>query len=192
LVSYDVYHNEQLALCLRYADRIGRVIERFLGLVHVENTAATTLKDAIKSLLMKHSLSLSRLRGQGYDGVSNMKGHIGGLKKLIMDESPSAYYVHCFTHQLQLTLGAVAKENQACIGFFEQLRFLLSVIGISCKKINMLRVAQAQQVFGALDLGEIETGTGLNQEMGLGRPCDTRWNSHHKTVMHVILLYPTI
>jgi hypothetical protein len=42
--SSDVYHNEQLALCLWYVDKNGRVIERFLGLVHVENTAATTLK----------------------------------------------------------------------------------------------------------------------------------------------------
>ncbi|KAL6659901.1 hypothetical protein ACP70R_002023 [Stipagrostis hirtigluma subsp. patula] len=190
--SSDFYHNEQLALCLRYVDKNGRVIERFLGIVHVENTAAITLRDAIKSLLMKHSLSLSRVRGQGYDGASNMKGHIGGLKKLIMDESPSAYYVHCFAHQLQLTLVAVAKENQACISFFEQLRFLLSIIVISCKKIKMLREAQAQQILEALDLGEFETGIGMNQEMGLGRPCDTRWNSHHKTVMHTVLLYPTI
>jgi hypothetical protein len=40
-----------------------------------------------------------------------MKCHVNGLKKLIMEESPSAYYVHCFVHQLQLTLVVVAKEN---------------------------------------------------------------------------------
>jgi len=37
---------------------------------------------------MEHSLSLSMIRGQGYDGASNMKGHVNGLKKLIMDECP--------------------------------------------------------------------------------------------------------
>jgi hypothetical protein len=190
--SSDVYHNEQLAICLHYVDKKRRVLEPFLGVVHVDNTAASTLKSAIQSLLMEHSLTFSSVRGQGYDGASNMKGHISGLKKLIMDEAPSAYYVHCFAHQLQLTLVAVARENQACISFFEQLRLLLSVIGIFCKKIQMLRVAQAQRVLQALDLGEVETGQGLNQEMGLGRPCDTRWGSHYKTVMHVILLYPTI
>jgi hypothetical protein len=72
------------------------------------------LKNAIQSLLMDHSLSLSMVRGQGYDGDSNMKGHANGLKKLIMDECPSTYYVHCFAHQLQLTLVAVAKENLDC------------------------------------------------------------------------------
>jgi hypothetical protein len=58
------------------------------------------------------------IRGQGYDGASNMKGHANGLKKLIMDECPSAYYVHCFAHQLQLTLVAVAKDNPDCDWFF--------------------------------------------------------------------------
>ncbi|KAK1390894.1 hypothetical protein POM88_019072 [Heracleum sosnowskyi] len=39
---------------------------------------------------------------------------------------------------------------------------------------------------------ELETGSGLNQERGLGRPCDTRWGSHFKTILNVLDLYPTI
>jgi hypothetical protein len=190
--SSDVYQKEQLALCLRYVDKKGMVVERFLGVVHVENTTSLTLKSAIESLLMEHSLSLSKVRGQGYDGASNMKGHANGLKKLIMDECPSAYYVHCFAHQLQLTLVAVAKENPDCVWFFEQLRFVLNILGNSCKKTQMLRVAQAQRIIEELELGDIESGKGLNQEMGLGRPADTRWGSHYKTVMHVLSLYPSI
>jgi len=54
---------------------------------------------------------MQQIRGQGYDGASNMKGDIKGLKTLIMQESPSAYYIHCFAHQLQLVLVAVAKGN---------------------------------------------------------------------------------
>ncbi|KAJ1296319.1 hypothetical protein BS78_01G291100 [Paspalum vaginatum] len=121
-----------------------------------------------------------------------MKGHVNGLKKLVMEESPSAYYVHCFAHQLQLTLVAVAKENIDCAWFFGQLAYLLNVLGMSCKKISMLRVAQAEYMIEALKLGEIEIGQGLNQEMGLARPGDTRWGSHYKTVMHVMALYPSI
>ena len=93
-----MYQKEQLALCLRYVDKKGKVVERFLGVVHVGDTTSTTLKLAIETLLMEHSLSLSRIRGQGYDGASNMKGAVNGLKKLIMDESPFAYYVHYFAH----------------------------------------------------------------------------------------------
>ena len=56
----------------------------------------------------------------------------------------------------------------------------------------MLRVAQAQRIVQELELGDCETGKGLNQEMGLGKPRDTRWGSHYKIVMHIISLYPSI
>jgi len=144
------------------------------------------------SLLMEHKLTLSKCRGQGYDGASNMKGEINGLKTKIMDESPSAYYIHCFAHQLQLTLVAVAKQNDDCVAFFDCVTNILNVVGISCRKHHMLREAQAQEVLEALEQGEIETGQGLNQEMGLGRPGDTRWGTHYKTISRIIAMYPTL
>jgi hypothetical protein len=121
-----------------------------------------------------------------------MKGRVNGLKKLIMEESPSTYYVHCFAHQLQLTLVVVAKENIDCSWFFGQLAYLLNVLGMSCKQISMLRVAQAEYMIEALSLDEIETGHGLNQEMGIAKPGNTRWWSHYRTIMHVMALYPSI
>ena len=116
--SSDVSHKEQLALCLRYVDKSGRPCERFLGIVHVSDTTSSSLKEAIQSLLVSHGLTITQIRGQGYDGASNMKGEIKGLKTLIMKKSPSAYYVHCFAHQLQLVLVAVAKGNNDCVWFF--------------------------------------------------------------------------
>ncbi|XP_062014043.1 uncharacterized protein LOC133730476 [Rosa rugosa] len=82
-------------------DKNGYVIERFIGIEHVANTTAITLKEAIDALLCKHSLSISSLRGQGFDGASNMSGELNGLKTLILKENSSAFYVHCFAHQLQ-------------------------------------------------------------------------------------------
>ena len=68
------------------------------------------MKEASYSLLYVHSLSPSKICGQGYDGASNMKEEINGLKTLIMKDIPSAYYIHCFDHQLKLTLMAIAKN----------------------------------------------------------------------------------
>jgi hypothetical protein len=50
------------------------VRERFFGLVHVSDTAALTLKKGIYSVLSKHQLDIQNIRGQGYDGASNMRG----------------------------------------------------------------------------------------------------------------------
>ena len=116
--SSDISHKEQLALCLRYVDKLGRPCEHFIGIAHVDDTSSLSLKEAIRALLVSHGLTMTQIRGQGYDGASNMKGGIKGLKILIMQESPSAYYIHCFAHQLQLVLVAVAKGNTDCKGFF--------------------------------------------------------------------------
>ena len=121
-----------------------------------------------------------------------MKGDIKGLKTLIMQESSSAYYVHCFVHQLQLVLVAVAKGNTDCKAFFDQISILLNIVGVSCKRHDMLRHHQYDNVMKALECGILESGNGLNQEMGLPRPGDTRWGSHYKTVVNMIAMYPTI
>jgi len=54
---------------------------------------------------------MTQVRGQGYDGASNMRGEFNGLRALIMRENSSAYYIHCFAHQLQLVIVAAAKKN---------------------------------------------------------------------------------
>ncbi|XP_004966987.1 zinc finger MYM-type protein 1-like [Setaria italica] len=188
----DISHKEQLALCLRYVDKLGRPCEHFIGVVHVDDTTSLSLKNAIEALLLSHGLSLTQIRGQGYDGASNMKGDIKGLKTLIMQESPSTYYIHCFAHQLQLVLVAVAKGNTDCSFFFDQVSILLNIVGVSCKRHDMLRNARLENVKKALDCGEIESGTGLHQEMGLPRPGDTRWGSHYKTICSIITMYESI
>ena len=82
--SSDISHREQLALCLRYVDKLGRPCEHFLGVAHVDNTTSLSLKEAIEDLLVSNGLTMTQIRGQGYDGASNMKGDIKGLKTLIM------------------------------------------------------------------------------------------------------------
>ncbi|TVU07941.1 hypothetical protein EJB05_41319, partial [Eragrostis curvula] len=188
----DVSHRQQLAVCLRYVDKLGRPCEHFLGIVHVEDTTSLTLKNAIQDLLVGHHLTITQIRGQGYDGASNMRGEIKGLKTLFMKDSPSAYYVHCFAHQLQLVLVGVAKGNDECEWFFDQVTLLLSIVASSCKRHDMLRNVNLQNILKAIEYGEIHTGQGLNQEMGLARPGDTRWGSHYKTVVHIISMYPSI
>ncbi|RWR76337.1 zinc finger MYM-type protein 1-like protein [Cinnamomum micranthum f. kanehirae] len=109
--SRDISMKEQMAVVLRYVNERGCVIERFLLVEYVTNTTAQSLKAAIDAIFSKHGLSITSLRGQGYDGASNMRGHLNGLKTLIQNENPTAFYVHCFAHQIQLALIAYAKKH---------------------------------------------------------------------------------
>ncbi|KAK1382927.1 TTF-type domain-containing protein [Heracleum sosnowskyi] len=73
--SSDVSKKEQMDVVSRYVDdTCGLDKERFVGLVHVKETSALTLKSGIDSLLTEFGLSLQRIRGQGYDDASNMRG----------------------------------------------------------------------------------------------------------------------
>ena len=40
--------------------------------------------------------------------------------------------------------------------------------------------------------GEIETKSGLNQELSLTRAGDARWNSHYKTLSRLVGLFSSI
>ncbi|XP_023754831.2 uncharacterized protein LOC111903287 [Lactuca sativa] len=181
--SRDISIKEQMSVVLWYVDVEGRVIERFLGIDHVPNTTAITLKETLDNLFSRHGLSISSLRGQGYDRASNMKGELGGLKTLILNENASAYYIHCFAHQLQLTLVAVAKNNSKIVSLFVLLTNVVNVVGGSCKRLDRLREQQASKVIEALGLGEIISGRGLNQQTSLIKPGDTRWGSHYGTLI---------
>ncbi|XP_075091824.1 uncharacterized protein LOC107817804 [Nicotiana tabacum] len=102
-----------------------------------------------------------------------MQGEINGLKTLILKDNPSAYCIHCFAHQLQLTLVAVAKKHYDVNQFFDIVANVLNIVGSSFKRRNMLREDQAKKLEELQVLGEVHTGSGLNQELRLQRPAIT-------------------
>jgi len=190
--SADVSGKEQMAVVLRYVDKSGLIKERLIGIVHVSETSASCLKSSIDILFGKYGLSIKQVRGQGYDGASNMRGEFNGLRALIMRENSSAYYIHCFAHQLQLVIVAVAKKNDDISDFFDMVSLLINVAGASCKRKDMIRESQQERVAKAIGSGQLSTGTGLNQEQSLQRAGDTRWSSHYKTLQRINSLFPDV
>ncbi|PIA41107.1 hypothetical protein AQUCO_02300127v1 [Aquilegia coerulea] len=190
--SRDISVKEQMAVVIRFVDDKGCVIERFLGIVHVRETTALSLKAALEELFSKHGLSIGRLRGQGYDGASNMRGQFGGLKTLIMNANESAYYVHCFAHQLQLALVGVAKNHPRIALLFNLTSNALNIVGVSCKRRDLLREKHASKVIQKIQSGDILSGQGLNQETALKRSGDTRWGSHYGTLVSFILMHSSV
>jgi hypothetical protein len=122
----------------RFVNDQGQVMERFLGVQHVNKCTAAALKQALVSMLSSHKLTISRLRGQGYDGASNMRGEFNGVQKLIRDENPYAFYVHCFAHQLQLVIVTVATCSPAIADFFNYVPLIVNTVGASCIRKDIL------------------------------------------------------
>ncbi|XP_048444098.1 zinc finger MYM-type protein 1-like [Pyrus x bretschneideri] len=183
---------EQMAVVLRYVNKRGEAIEKFLGVQHVSSTTSSSFEDAIKRLFATTNLSMSMLRGQSYNGASNMRGELNGLKTKILNKYPQAFYIHCFAHQLQLALVFVAKENEDVANFFINASSLVNLIGSSCMCCDAFREKQQEQIQKALDVSNLETGKRLNQESSLMHPCDTRWNLHYDTIVSIIVMFEAV
>ncbi|KAH9741125.1 TTF-type domain-containing protein [Citrus sinensis] len=137
---------------------------------------ALTLKNEKCNVLAQYNLLVKNLRGQGYDGASNMAGEWNGLQSLFLNDCLYAYYVHCFAHRLQLVLVVVSKEvHEVWLFFFE--------------RYSELKSAREKEIIDLIALEELETGTGANQVRTLQRAGDTRWSSHFTSVSRFIEMF---
>ncbi|XP_050211381.1 uncharacterized protein LOC126661570 [Mercurialis annua] len=144
----DLSKREQMAIVLRFIDKSGCIQERFFDLVHVFDTSAMTLKNNISAILSYHNLSTYNIRGQGYDGASNMRGEWNGLQALFLKDCQYAYYIHCLAHKLQLALVGASREVIDIHNFFSQLSFIINIVSVSCKRQDELRAPQATNCHG--------------------------------------------
>jgi hypothetical protein len=154
----DESKREQMVIVLRFVDKDGFIQERFFDIVHVKDTSALTLKNEISGVLSRHCLDIQNMRGQGYDGSSNMRGEWKLLQALFLNDYPCVYYVHCFAHRLQLVLVAASREVLSVHEFFTNLNFIINVVGASCKRHDQLQAAQAEQIAHMLAIDELEIG----------------------------------
>ncbi|CAF1108698.1 unnamed protein product, partial [Brachionus calyciflorus] len=82
----DITTQEQISFCVRYCNSLLEIKEHFIGFFQDSN------------------LNINFLTGQCYDGAANMSGEYKGLSSRIKEDSPSAIYVHCYAHRLNLAL----------------------------------------------------------------------------------------
>ncbi|KAK9164125.1 hypothetical protein Syun_005027 [Stephania yunnanensis] len=185
----DAGGKEEMAIVLRFVDGQGSIKERFFDIVQVENTAASTLKKSVCNSLARYNLLIDDLRGQGYDGASNMRGAWNGLQALFLKDCPYAYYVYCFAHRLQLALVAASKKEPSIWLLFSKLSSIVNLIGSSPKCLTELQAFQAVEIARKVASGERETGKGANQIGSLQRAGETRWSSHFDSIYSVIDMY---
>ncbi|KAJ1299119.1 hypothetical protein BS78_01G507100 [Paspalum vaginatum] len=169
--SRDISLKEQMAVMLR------KRRERFLALRHVSDTTSDTLKVALFGILGKYKLSISRIRGQGYDGASNMRGEFNGLQKKILDENPHAFCPFCCS---------------AIHDFFEYVSLIVTTTSASCKRRDTLIESYRRSILHKLESLDIGSGRGKNQQTSLTRPGDTRWGSHHRTLIRLEEMWDSV
>ncbi|KAJ7959595.1 Zinc finger MYM-type protein 1 [Quillaja saponaria] len=178
-----------MAIVLRFVDKMGFVRKCFFDLVHVRETTSLTLKNEISDVLSHHTLNIASLRGQGYDGASNMRSEFKGLQALFLNDCPHAYFIHCFAHRLQLALVGAAKDVIIVYNFFSMLSVIVNIARASAKRLDELQAAYTAHVADMVARKRLETGRGVNQLPTLQRVGDTRWSSHLNSILSLLKLF---
>ena len=68
--------------------------EEFIGMHEVDSTDASTLYQMIKDVLLQLNLSITKARGQYYNGATVISGCRSGVAKRIMNVESKAICIH--------------------------------------------------------------------------------------------------
>ena len=66
--------------------------------------AYSSLFDTINNTLRENGLDMTNIKGQCYNGASNMSGKHSGLQKRVKDVSPQTLFMHCYAHCVNLVI----------------------------------------------------------------------------------------
>ena len=124
------------------------------------------------------NVSLSKCRGQCYDGCSTMKGEKNGVAKRIKDIEKKALFTHCYTHSLNLAVGDAIKGSKIMKEALETTHEITKLIKKSPKRDAKLEsLKKEMDVTDDSDKSQIETVTLL---------CPTRWTVRAKSLGSII------
>ena len=98
------HNTEQLAICVRFVDVGGNIREEFLTFVKLARITGAHIAQEILHVLEELDIPVENMRGQGYDGASNMSSEVVGVQTRIREKSPLATYIHCSGHCLNLVI----------------------------------------------------------------------------------------
>lgn len=82
----------------------------------IQNKLLHVAGDKIRSDILEEDM-----RGQCYDGASNMAGARSGVQSVVRRDAPKAMYVHCAAHRLNISVVSACsikafKNAESCVG----------------------------------------------------------------------------
>lgn len=163
--------HEQVSFCIRTVDDSLIINEDFIGLYETPNTESQTLFSILKDVFARLDLSMDNLRGQCYDGASNMRGKFKGLKKLVLDIQPKARYVHCTAHSLNLAVVDSLRHLTSMRDIMALAKDLINTVRESNKRMGLFRSIRCESA---------------NDQAGLRPLCPTRWTMRASSILRIL------
>lgn len=164
-------------MVLRWVDEELLVHEDFVGLYEVPCIEASTLVHVVKDTLLRLNLTLTKARGQCYDGASNMTGVRNGVAKRIQDEQPNAFFTHCYGHSLNLAVSDTVRQCNTMKSALETTHEITKLVKYSPRREGIFRDLK----------GEMSPGS-----PGIRVLCPTRWTVRADSMQTIIQNYSVL
>ncbi|XP_046587864.1 zinc finger MYM-type protein 1-like [Neodiprion lecontei] len=129
----DITRVEQVSISIRIVLDDLSIEHIFMGFYATSNTRAETLFKIMKNVLLRFNLNIATLRGQCYDGASNVSGRLTGLQARIHEEEPRTLHVHCSAHTTNLVAQDAMEAVKSAINFIGVIKELINFIRYSPK-----------------------------------------------------------
>ena len=161
------FKQEQMTICVRFVNAFDlNVEERFVGFVNCsKKTDAVAIYTHIKFFLQKCGIYKLPTLAQRYDGAAVMFESENGVQSKIKKDHPSAFYIHCMAHKLNLVSVEACKVNRMVNSFFLTLE---TIYCFFAQPMNHEAFKEAQRSLG------------VKSEIGM--ISDTRWACRYKNV----------
>lgn len=136
--SIDISKKAQLALHIRVCKN-NKLEEIFLGFRDCSTQrTAIDLAKIITSILDEFPTK-AHLVGQSYDGASCMAGRIGGVQTLIRERFPTATFVHCYAHRVNLGVCEAIEGYDHASEFLRNLSHVSNFFTASSKRFSRIK-----------------------------------------------------
>ena len=135
----DISCHCQLSVMMRFVDDQGRIQARFMGFFDVsEGRDAQSLFQFVQAQLSSFNF-VDKLVAQTYDGAAVMASDLNGLQAKVREVAPSATFVHCYAHRLNLVLSQGVRSIPQAKYFFVHLGGFTSFFSKSSKRVALLK-----------------------------------------------------
>jgi len=168
---------EQVSFCVRFCNEKLEIKEKFLGFYETEKTSGESLLGVVKKCLSDSCFDFANIVGQCYDGASNMKGEYKGLAASVRLEAPTALYIHCYAHRLNLALQDSCDNIKEVRNTLGQVNSVYNLIEGSSKRNYIFEKFQLEHDKSKLTLKNF---------------CETRWSSRFNALKAANENYETI
>lgn len=170
---------EQLTICLRYLDfKENKIKEMFIGFVEAHVTTGEELTKLILQKLQELNLDLNDLRGQAYDGGSNMSGKFKGVRARIQELNPLALYIHCASHQLNLALSHASSHPS-----------IRNTLGVVSDTVNFVRDSSQRMLKMKIKITDKHPEETRRKLITL---CETRFVERHDSLTFFLEVFDSV